>query len=130
LERPHYVSDLDCHLYAVYADDCARAGNHREGIQSLRILVNKNPDFIAGWLQLATLLIETGQLKQALGTLKKLTTLHPRYREGQITFQNLLKKYACQRFAFFSPLPTDNKPSKNERSKDTSDHTTKDFSLR
>ena len=81
LERPRFLSELDCHLYAIYADDCTQAGNYQEGIKTLQNLVKKNPDFIAGWLQLATLLIETGQSQQALGTIKKFTTLHPRLSE-------------------------------------------------
>ena len=91
LARPHFVSELDTHLYAVYADDCARAGNHDEGIHTLQNLVNNNPDYLPGWLQLATLLIETGQLQQALVTIKEFTTLHPRYQEGHRVLTQLLK---------------------------------------
>jgi len=130
LKRPHFVSELDIHLYATYADNCARAGNHQEGIQTLQALVKKNPDYVAGWLRLATVLIETGQLEQALDTLKDLTTLHPCYREGQIIFQNLLKKCANPRPAFLTPLPINNQTSQNERSKDAFSKTSKDFSLR
>jgi SAM-dependent methyltransferase len=130
LKRPHFVSELDIHLYATYADNCARAGNHQEGIQTLQALVKKNPDYVAGWLRLATVLIETGQLEQALDTLKDLTTLHPWYQEGQITFQNLLKKCANPRPAFLTPLPTKNQTSQNERLKNASNNTAEDFSLR
>ena len=130
LERPHFLSKLDCHLYAIYADDCTQTGKYQEGIKTLQNLVKKNPDFIAEWLQLATLLIETGQSQQALGTLKKLTTLHPSYREGLKTFQNLQMKHASQESAFFTPLLTYNQASKNEHPKATSEHTTKNFSLR
>lgn len=125
LEQPNFVSELDNHLYAMYADNCACAGNHQEGIHTLQSLVNKNPAYLEGWLRLATLLIETGQMEQALDTLKNLTTLHPWYREGQITFQNLLKKCANQRPTFFTPFPTNGQTSKN-----ASKNTTKDFSLR
>lgn len=52
-------------------------------------LVNKNPDYLARWLQLAALLLETGQLQQALGTMKSFPTLHPRYREGHRVFNQI-----------------------------------------
>lgn len=48
LKYPRYVSELDTHLYAIYADNCACAGNHQEGIHTLQTLVNKNPDYLAG----------------------------------------------------------------------------------
>ncbi|HBP90597.1 MAG TPA: hypothetical protein DD706_23250, partial [Nitrospiraceae bacterium] len=92
LEQPHFVSELDAHLYAVYADDCVRAGNHPEGIHTLQILVNKNPDYLAGWLRLAALLIETGQLPQALVTMKEITALHPDYQEGHRMLKQLIQK--------------------------------------
>jgi len=130
LERPHFVSELDHHLYSIYADDCIRAGNYQEGIQVLQGLVKKNSGYVAGWLHLATLFIETGQLQQALSTLKELTTLHPWYREGQITFQNLLEKCAPQRSAFFTPLPANNHNSNNKPSKGNSEYAAKGFSLR
>jgi len=129
LERPHFVSELDNHLYAIYANDCVLAGNHPEGIPTLQTLVKNNPDYIQGWLQLAALFNEIWQLQQALGTLKDLATLHPTYREDQIPFQDLLKKCASQRSVFFTPSPTNNQTSKNQRAKGTSEHTTKDFSL-
>ena len=130
LEQPHFVSDLENHLYTIFADNCVRAGNYQEGIHTLQTLVKKNPDYIAGWLQLATVLIETGQLQQALSTLQNLTTLHPRYREGQTAFQNLLKKCASQRSALLTPLTTNNQTPKKDRSKDVSEYTNKDFSIR
>jgi len=130
LEQPHFVSELDKHLYAIYAADCVRTGNHQEGIHILQALVKKNPDYVAGWLELAAVFMETGQLQEALGTLKELTILHPRYKEGQITFQNLLKKCARERSAFFTPFPTKSQPSKDERIKNTSGFNTNNFSFR
>jgi SAM-dependent methyltransferase len=130
LERPHFVSELDTHLYAVYADDCVRAGNHHEGFRTLQTLVNKNPDDVAGWLRLATLLIETGQFQKALYTLKDLTTLHPWYQEGQITFQNMLKKCAAQRTGNFTSLPTDDQNTETQQSPNTPDHSNNEFFVR
>lgn len=106
LELPHFVSDLDNRFYDVYADDCIRTCNYQEVIHALQTLLKKNPDYIAEWLKLAAVFIETTQLQQTLGALKWLTNIHHRYQEGQITFQNLLKKCASQRSAFFTPLPT------------------------
>jgi cytochrome c-type biogenesis protein CcmH/NrfG len=91
---------LDTHLYAIYADDCARAGNHQEEIHTLQTLANKNPDYVAGWLRLATLLIETEQLQQALVAMKEFTTLHPQYQVGHRVFKQLLKK--CPKSDLFS----------------------------
>ncbi|MDR4461650.1 MAG: methyltransferase domain-containing protein [Nitrospirales bacterium] len=125
LEQPNFVSELDTHLYAIYADNCARAGNHQEGIHTLQSLVNKNPAYLEGWLHLAALLLETGKLEKALDTLKKLTTFHPWYREGQKTFHNLLKKCANQRHTFFTPFPTNDQNSRNALK-----NTPNDFSLR
>ena len=92
LEQPHFVSELDNHLYATYADNCANSGNYQEGIHTLETLVKRNPNYIAGWLRLGTLLIERGHLRQALVTMKKLTTLHPGYQEGHRVFKLLLEK--------------------------------------
>lgn len=36
LEQPHFISELDKHLYAIYADDCARKGNPQEGIHTTK----------------------------------------------------------------------------------------------
>jgi SAM-dependent methyltransferase len=107
LAQPTFVTELDKQLYAVYADDCARTGNPQEGIQTLQTLVNIHPDYLPGWLQLATLFIETAQLQQALFTLKELTTLFPWYRKGQITFQNMLKQCSAQGVGYFTSLSTD-----------------------
>lgn len=106
LEQPHFVSELDKHLYAIYADDCARKGSPQEGIHTLQALVKNSPDYIAGWLQLATLLLETGQLHIALGTMHEFTTRHPHYHEGRRVLKQLLHK--CSHPGFFSApsLPT------------------------
>jgi predicted Zn-dependent protease len=82
------------HLYEIYADNCVKLGKPEEGIQTLQSLVQRNPAHLSGWLRLAALLLETGQVQQALSTMKELTALHPRYQEGQVTFQKLLKQNA------------------------------------
>lgn len=92
LEQPHFVSQLDTHLYGIYADDCACAGNYQEGIQTLQTLINKNPANLEGRLQLTALLVETGQLPQALVTMHEIITLHPEYEEGPRTLRQLLEK--------------------------------------
>jgi protein involved in temperature-dependent protein secretion len=96
----------------------------------LQNLVNNNPDYLPGWLQLATLLIETGQFQKALYTLKDLTTLHPWYQEGQITFQNMLKKCAAQRTGNLTSLPTYDQNTETQQSPNTPDHSNNEFSIR
>ncbi len=90
LARPQHTSALDMHLYETYADNCAKMGNPHEGIQTLQDLVQRNPKHLSGWLRLAALLLEDGQVQQAVTTLQELTTLHPRYQEGKATLQQLL----------------------------------------
>ncbi|HSF07771.1 MAG TPA: methyltransferase domain-containing protein, partial [Nitrospirales bacterium] len=92
LEQQHFVYELENHLYGMYADHCASAGNYQEGIQTLQTLINKNPATLEGRLRLAALLIETGQLPQALVTMKEIITLHPGYQEGHRTLRQLLEK--------------------------------------
>ena len=128
LERPHFVSELDTHLYAVYADDCVRAGNHHERIHTLQTLVNKNPDYVAGWLRLATLLIETGQLQQALVTMKEFTTLHPRYQEGHRVLKQLLKKCSKPELLNLHSLSTGNQLPKSDLSRNIPAFTGRGFS--
>ncbi|HNP59997.1 MAG TPA: methyltransferase domain-containing protein [Nitrospirales bacterium] len=92
LKQPHFVSEWDNHLYGIYADHCADAGNYQEGIQTLQMLVNKNPVNLEGRLRLAALLIETGQLPKAFATMKEIITLHPGYEEGHRTLRQLIEK--------------------------------------
>ncbi len=101
LEHPQHTSALDMHLYETYADNCAKMGNPHEGIQTLQDLVQRNPKHLSGWLRLAALLLEDGQVQQAVTTLQELNTLHPSYQEGKVTLQQLLAKRqqadpACQ----------------------------------
>ncbi len=93
LERPQHTSALDMHLYETYADNCAKMGNPHEGIQTLQDLVQRNPKHLSGWLRLAALLLEDGQVQQAVTTLEELTALHPRYQEGKVTLQQLLARH-------------------------------------
>ncbi len=93
LERPQHSSPLDMHLYETYADNCAKMGNPHEGIQTLQDLVQRNPKHLSGWLRLAALLLEDGQVQQAVTTLEELTAIHPRYHEGKATLQQLLAKH-------------------------------------
>ncbi len=93
LERPQHTSPLDMLLYETYADNCAKMGNPREGIQTLQDLVYRNPKHLSGWLRLAALLLESGQVEKAVDTLQELTALHPRYQEGKATLQQLLAKH-------------------------------------
>lgn len=93
LERPQHTSALDMHLYETYADNCAKMGNPHEGIQTLQNLVQRNPKHLSGWLRLAALLLEDGQVQQAVTTLQELNALHPRYQEGKATLQQLLARH-------------------------------------
>ena len=93
LEQPEYTSPLDMHLYETYADNCVKMGNRQEGIQTLESLVHHNPTHLSGWLRLAALLLENGQIQQAVTTIQKLTTLHPRYQEGHTILERLQNKY-------------------------------------
>ncbi len=129
LENSQRPSPLDMHLYETYADDCMKLGKPQEGIQTLQSLVHRNPAHLSGWLRLAALLLETGQVQQALSTMKKLTALHPRYHEGQATFQKLLKKCEAQNPTFSNPLPTEDHSSEINHSKNTFKYTHKDFSM-
>ena len=129
LNNPQHPSPLDMHLYETYADDCVKLGKPQEGIQTLESLVHRNPAHLSGWLRLAALLLETGQVQQALSTMKELTTLHPRYHEGQATFQNLLKKCENQSPAFSTPFFTEDQTPEINQSKNTSKYTDKEFSL-
>ncbi|WNM58855.1 methyltransferase domain-containing protein [Candidatus Nitrospira allomarina] len=92
LEQPHFVSELENHLYGIYAENCAYSGDYQEGIQTLQTMINKNPATLEGRLRLAALLIETGQLPQALVTIKEIITIHPGYKEGHRTLRQLLEK--------------------------------------
>ncbi len=93
LERPQHTSPLDMLLYETYADNCAKMGNPHEGIQTLQNLVQRNPKHLSGWLRLAALLLEDGQIQKAVTTMEELATLHPRYQEGKATLQQLLAKH-------------------------------------
>lgn len=119
LDQPHFVSELDNHLYGIYADNCACAGNYQEGIQTLQNLVNKNPANLEGRLQLAALLIETGQLPKAFVTMKEIITLHPGYKEGHRTLRQLIEKCPNLNPSRIPSLSTTSKPSPADASQDT-----------
>ena len=112
-----------------FADDCTQAGNYEEGIRTLQNLVKKNPDFIAGWLQLATLLIETGQLKQALGTMKEFTTLHPRYQDWPPSVYTTTQKCPNPRLLSPTSLSTIKHDLRSNPSKDIPVFTDSQFSI-
>lgn len=87
-------SPLDLQLYEQFAERRFSEGYSHEAITTLQDLVDHNPQYLSGWLQLATLLVETGQIDRALATLRALTTLHPRYQKAHDTLQTLLKNHA------------------------------------
>ena len=93
LDHPHHPSPLDQDLYEHFAENCMKLGNHQEGIHTLQSLLQRNPEHLSGWLRLASLLLETGQVQQAVTALQALTTLHPQYQEGHKTLQQLSTKY-------------------------------------
>lgn len=93
LHHPHHPSPLDRDLYEHFAENCVKCGNPQEGIHTLQALVQRNPEHLSGWLRLASLLLETGQVQQAVTALQTLTTFHPQYQEGQKTLQQLSTKY-------------------------------------
>ncbi len=113
--------NLDNHLYGIYADNCACAGNYQEGIQTLQTLINKNPATLEGRLRLAALLIETGQLPQALVTMKEIITLHPGYQEGHRTLRQLLEKCPNLHPSQIPSLSTASKDSPAHASRNTPD---------
>jgi SAM-dependent methyltransferase len=129
LENPQHVSPLDMQLYETYADDCVKFGKPQEGIQTLQSLVHRNPGHLSGWLRLAALLLETGQVQQAVATMKELTALHPRYQEGQATLQKLLTKCETQRLASSTSLSNEDQASEIKHSKETTKYTNNEFSL-
>ncbi len=90
LEDPDRPSPLDTLLYETFADNCVKFGRLEEGIQTLQSLVQRNPAYLAGWLKLSALLLETGRIQQAISTMQQLTVAHPDYQEGQETLQQLL----------------------------------------
>ena len=94
IENPQSSSPLEMHLYETYADNCVKMDNFQEGIQTLQSLVQRNPKHLSGWLRLTALLLEHGQVQQALSTLRELTTLHPRYQEGQAMLDRLQSTYS------------------------------------
>ena len=128
LKRPHFVSALDSHLYATYAENCARAGNHQEEIHTLQILVRKIPDYLEGWLRLAALLIETGQLPQAVATMKEITILHPRYEEGHRVLRQLLQKCPNPNHSRIPSLSTTSQHSPSDPTRDTHALTDREYS--
>ena len=85
-------SPLDLHLYTTFAERSFSEGNNQEAIATLQSVVRHNPHHLSGWLHLANLLMETGQIEQALTTLQELTVLHPRYKEGHHTLHQLQTK--------------------------------------
>jgi len=94
-------------LYETYADNCVKLGKCQEGVQTLQFLVRRNPGLLSGWLRLAALLLETGQVQHAVTTLQELTTLHPRYQEGQKALQQLLTKCKREGPTTYQPLECD-----------------------
>ncbi len=94
LEQPNRPSPLDIHLYETFADNCVKFGKPQEGIQTLQSLVNRNPEHLSGWLRLAALLLETGQIHEALITLQHLTAIHPLYQESHEALEHL--RSICQ----------------------------------
>lgn len=107
LEHPQQPSLLDMALYETYADNCVKLGECQEGVQTLQFLVRRNPGLLSGWLRLAALLLETGQVQHAVTTLQELTTLHPRYQEGQKGLQQLLTKCKREGPTTYQPLECD-----------------------
>ncbi|MDR4494269.1 MAG: methyltransferase domain-containing protein [Nitrospirales bacterium] len=87
-------SSFELQMYSHFADRRFAEGQTQEAIKTLQILVEHNPHHLSGWLHLATLFVETGQIHQALSTLSKLKSLHPRYEKAHHTFQQLLTKFS------------------------------------
>ena len=96
LEHPHNTSQLDMHLYETYVDNCVKMGIPQDGIETLQFLVQRNPQYLPGWLHLAALLLETGQVDKAVTTIQELTVLHPRYQGGQAVLERLQNNYGTK----------------------------------
>ena len=85
-------SFLDTHLYLSFAEECLHQGHPEEAIHTYESLLDHNPSSLEAWLQLTTVLIDSGKIDQAVSTLTNLTHAHPTYLEGQRTLKNLLER--------------------------------------
>ncbi len=94
LQQPNLPSELDARLYMRFAQDCLDAGNSQEMTNTLYLLVQQHPEYLAGWLTLILTLLEAGNVQEALFRLKDLLHHHPNYLEGKAILQRLLKQYA------------------------------------
>ncbi len=128
LEQPHFVSELDNRLYGIYADNCVCAGNYQEGIHTLQTLVNKNHANLERRLQLAALLLETGQLPEAFVTMKEIIRHHPEYEEGHRMLKQLIQKCPNLNHSSISSLSASNRPSPGDPSRDIPASTDREYS--
>ncbi|GJL56164.1 MAG: hypothetical protein NPIRA02_32960 [Nitrospirales bacterium] len=85
------TSFLDTHMYLSFAENCLNQGDQEEAIHTYEQLLTHNPDSLEAWLKLATVLIDRGNIDQAVSTLTDLTHAHPNYRAAHRTLDNLLQ---------------------------------------
>ena len=86
------TSSLDTHMYLTFAERCLQQGHPEEAIHTYESLLDHDPSSLEAWLQLVTVLIDSGKMDQAVSTLTALTQAHPDYPEGHRTLKNLLKQ--------------------------------------
>lgn len=109
-------SPSELRMYSHFADRLFVEGHTQKAIRTLQNLVEHNPHHVSGWLHLATLFVETGQIDQALFTINELRALHPRYEKAHYTFQQLLTKFSAA-----STVPIESVCSLSEKCKEFKD---------
>lgn len=88
-------SPLELQMYSHLADRLFVEGHPHKAIRTLQNLVEHNPRYLSGWLHLTALLVETGQIPQALSTLNEISARYPQYENARETFHHLLKKFSA-----------------------------------
>ena len=86
------TSWIDTQMYLSFAEDCLLRGNQEEAMRTYESLLEHNPSSLEAWLQLATVLIDSGKIDQAISKLTDLTQAYPNYPEGHRTLQNLIRQ--------------------------------------
>ena len=93
---PDRASPLDAHLQRSLAEDRMRAGDSEGAIRVLERLVEYDPEQLEAWLVLVSLLLEVGQLEQAVSSLRALALTHPHYGPARESLAQLLLRTGHQ----------------------------------
>ncbi|MGB0911912.1 MAG: methyltransferase domain-containing protein, partial [Nitrospirales bacterium] len=91
-ECQNQASFLDTHLYLAFAEDCLHQGHAEKAIQTYENLLEHNPSSLEAWLQLATVLIDSGKIDEAISRLTDFTHTHPDYLAGHQTLNDLIRQ--------------------------------------